>query len=130
MPTDLHGGTFLVSQVLVRADVARPPRGTGQRLRETDHAETADLALSVLRREGPLDAERGASGRQELPPLRHAGRAPRVSREAVRPDADPPDCAGRTGLAEDRVAGDEGSVQEGGEEGQVENGSALDDVAP
>src|SRR5438876_3076531 len=129
-PTDLHGGTFLVRHVLVRADVARPPRGTGQRLRETDHAEAADLALSVLRREGPLHAERGAPGRQELPPLRHARRAPRVAPEAVRPDADTPDGAGRTGLAEDREAGDEGSAQEGGEEGLVEHGSAFEAVAP
>src|SRR5437667_8307133 len=129
-PTDLHGGTFLVRHVLVRADVARPPRGTGQRLRETDHAEAADLALSVLRWEGPLHAERGAVGRQELPPLRHARRAPRMAREAVRPDADPPDGAGRTGLAEDRDAGDEGSAQEGGEEGLVEHGSAFEAVAP
>src|SRR5207247_9238773 len=74
-PTDLHGGTFLVRHVLVRADVARPPRGTGQRLRETDHAEAAALALSVLRWAGPLDAERGASGRHELPALQHARRA-------------------------------------------------------
>src|SRR5436853_5749520 len=104
-PTDLHGGTFLVRHVLVRADLARPPRGTGQRLRETDHAEAADLALSVLRREGPLHAERGASGRQELPPLRHAGRAPRVAREAVRHDVERPDGAGRTGVAEGRDRG-------------------------
>src|SRR5205823_10931192 len=77
-----------------------PPRSTlfpyTTLFRSTDHAEAADLALSVLRREGALHAERGALGRQELPPLRHARRAPRVAREAVRSDADPPDGAGRT----------------------------------
>src|SRR6184192_1713899 len=124
-PTDLHGGTFLVRHVLVRANVARPPRRTGERLRETDHAEAADLALSVLRREGPFHAERGALGRQELPPLRHARRASRVAREDVRPDADPSDGAGRTGLIEDRDAGNEGSAEEGGEEGLVNTAPHL-----
>src|SRR5205823_10515253 len=105
-----------------------PPRSTlfpyTTLFRSTDHAEAADLALSVLRWEGPLHAERGALGRQELPPLRHARRAPRVAREDVRPDADPPDGAGRTGFAADRDAGNEGSAEEGGEEGLVEHGSA------
>src|SRR5947207_15669821 len=82
-PTDLHGGTFLVRHVLVRADVARPPRRTGERLRGTDHAQAADLALPVLRWEGPLHAARGAPGRRELPRFQPAGRGAAARRSDV-----------------------------------------------
>src|SRR5512136_61268 len=76
------------------------PRSAGRaslRLRKADHAEAEDLALPLLRREGPLHAQRGAPGREELPSLWDARPSTRVAREAVRPHADPPLEARRDG---------------------------------
>src|SRR5207244_5795691 len=50
----------------------------------------------------------GAPRCEELSPLRHARRAPRVAREVVRPEADPAPETGRTGRDEDRDARIEG----------------------
>src|SRR2546428_3562727 len=114
-------------------DGSRTARRSDFRLRETDHAETADPPLPVLRWQSPLHAERGASRREELSALRDAGRAPRVARETVRSDADPPDEARWPGRDEDRDGRYEGARgEEGreGEEGLAEDRAALEAVAP
>src|SRR5438445_3101135 len=106
------------------------PRRPSVHLRKTDHAEASDPALSVLRRQGALHAERGALGREELPALRDARRASRMAREALRSHANPAHEAGRPGLAEDRHPGAERAGKEDGEEGLAEHGAALQAVAP
>src|SRR5438552_15977583 len=83
-------------------DGSRTARRSDLRLRETDHAETADPPLPVLRWQSTLHAERVASRREELSALRDADRAPRVARETVRPNADPPDDARLPGRGYDR----------------------------
>src|SRR2546426_11204352 len=107
-------------------DGSRTARRSDFRLRETDHAETADPPLPVLRWQSPLHAERGASRREELSALRDARRTSRVAGEAVRPDADPAHETRRPGLDEDRDAGDQGRSREEGrerrEEGLAEHG--------
>src|SRR6267378_1046930 len=135
-------GTFAISvsepslrpALSSRVDAARLARRPSLHLREAHHAEAEDSPLSVLRRESPLHAERGAPRRQELSPLRHARRAPRVAREIVRPDADPTYETRRPGLDEDRYAGVERRASEEGretrEEGLAEDGSAFQAVAP
>src|SRR5436309_13078374 len=115
-------------------DGARAPRRPDLRLRETDHAQAADPALPVLRRQGPLHPERGAPGRQELSALWHARRTPRMAGEAVRSHADPPDEARRPRRDEDRDARIEGRGREEGrerrEEGLAKHRPALQAVAP
>src|SRR5437870_12796052 len=70
---------------------SRTARRSDFRLRETDHAETADPLLPVLRWQSPLHAERGVSRREELSALRVAGRALRGARDNILPNDDPPD---------------------------------------
>src|SRR2546423_215855 len=123
-------GTFITGRAFVRGHGPGSPRRPSVRLRKTDHAKTSDPALSVLRWQGALHAERGALGREELSALRDARRASRVAREALRSHADPADEAGRPGLAEDRYPGAATAGEEDGEKGLAEHGAALQAVAP
>src|SRR2546428_928771 len=114
-------------------DGSEPAGRSDFRLGEAQQAEAADPRLPLLRWKNPLHAERGASRRKELPALRDAGRAPRVARETVRSDADPPDEARWPGRDEDRDGRYEGARgEEGreGEEGLAEDRAALEAVAP
>src|SRR5439155_23493940 len=83
--------------------------------------------------QSPLHAERGAPRSEELSPLRDGGRAPRMARETVRSDADPPDEARWPRRDEDRDGRFEGARSEEGregEEGLAEDRAALQAIAP